>query len=159
MRFLDRLEEGIITFLMARHADDLRRGAAPLCRGLPHPGRQERLLALDFSWAQERAFSCSVDVQVGAAYGVRTGYHAGSTCSLTGTARAGPQALLAALAGGVLFTGMIGALACPSCGGRPALRPGVALGLAWTAVASGATTPDLGWPTGWVYSLCRWARP
>jgi len=156
MRFLDRLEEGIITFLMG--AATLTIFAAVLHRyaaGLRIPGVQERLLALDFSWAQELCIFMFVWMcKFGAAYGVRTGIHVGVDVLVN---RLPPrwrrQALLAALAGGVLFTGMIGALGL-SFVWRGGLHYALAsaLGLGVDGVASGATTPDLGWPTWVVYS-------
>ena len=46
--------------------------------GLRIPGLQERLLALDFSWAQELCIFMFVWMcKFGAAYGVRTGIHVG----------------------------------------------------------------------------------
>mgnify|MGYP003694302629 CR=1 FL=1 len=79
MKFLDRLEEWIITFLM---------GAATLlifvavvhryAAGLPIPGLQDALLKIDLSWAQELCIYMFVWMaKFGAAYGVRTGIHVG----------------------------------------------------------------------------------
>jgi C4-dicarboxylate transporter DctQ subunit len=156
MKFLDRLEEGIITFLMG--AATITIFVAVLHRyaaGLRIPGVQERLLALDFSWAQELCIFMFVWMcKFGAAYGVRTGIHAGVDVLVN---RLPPlwrrQALLIALAGGVLFTGMIAVLGLSFVwqdGMHYALATG--LGLDVEGLAPGATTPDLEWPTWTVYS-------
>ena len=156
MKFLDRLEEGMIAFLMG--AATLTIFAAVLHRyaaGLRIPGVQDRLLALDFSWAQELCIFMFVWMcKFGAAYGVRTGIHVGVDVLVN---RLPPlwrrQAVMIALSGGVLFTGMIGALGLRFVwegGMHYALAS--ALGLDAEGLATGATTPDLGWPTWVVYS-------
>ena len=79
MKFLDHLEEWVIAFLM---------GAATLlifvavvhryAAGLPIPGVQDALLAIDLTWAQELCIYMFVWMaKFGAAYGVRTGIHVG----------------------------------------------------------------------------------
>lgn len=79
LRFLDHLEEWIITFLM---------GAATLiifvavvhryASGFPIPGVQDALLKIDLSWAQELTIYLFIWMaKFGAAYGVRTGIHVG----------------------------------------------------------------------------------
>ena len=79
MKFLDHLEEWLITFLM---------GAATLlifvavvhryAAGMPIPGLQDALLKIDLSWAQELCIYMFVWMaKFGAAYGVRTGIHVG----------------------------------------------------------------------------------
>jgi len=156
MRVLDRLEEGIISFLMG--AATLTIFAAVLHRqaaGLRIPGLQERLLALDFSWAQELCIFMFVWMcKFGAAYGVRTGIHVGVDVLVN---RLPPrwrrQALTIALAGGVLFTGLIGALGL-SFVWRGGLHYALASALAidTDGLAAGPTTPDLEWPTWVVYS-------
>jgi C4-dicarboxylate transporter DctQ subunit len=90
----------------------------------------------------------------GAAYGVRTGIHVGVDVLVN---RLPPlwrrQAVTIALCGGVLFTGTIAVL-----GARFVWEGGMhyalasALGLDAEGLATGATTPDLGWPTWIVYS-------
>jgi C4-dicarboxylate transporter DctQ subunit len=156
MRFLDRLEEGMIAFLMG--AATLTIFVAVLHRyaaGLRIPGLQERLLALDFSWAQELCIFMFVWMcKFGAAYGVRTGIHVGVDVLVN---RLPPrwrrQAVMMALVGGVLFTGLIGALGLSFVwrgGMHYALAS--ALGLDTDGLATGATTPDLGWPTWVIYS-------
>ena len=78
-RFLDHLEEWIITFLIG--AATLIIFAAVLHRyasGLPIPGLQDWLLAINMGWAQELCIFMFVWMaKFGAAYGVRTGIHVG----------------------------------------------------------------------------------
>ena len=123
--------------------------------GLRIPGVQERLLALDFSWAQELCIFMFVWMcKFGAAYGVRTGIHVGVDVLVN---RLPPpwrrQTVMIALSGGVLCTGAIGAL-----GARFVWQDGLHYALASAlrfgvdGLAPGATTPDLGWPTWIVYS-------
>ena len=79
MKYLDHLEEWIITFLI---------GAATLvifvavmhryAAGLSIPGVQDWLLQINLSWAQELCIIMFVWMaKFGAAYGVRTGIHVG----------------------------------------------------------------------------------
>ena len=146
----------MIAFLMG--AATLTIFAAVLHRyaaGLRIPGLQERLLALNLSWAQELCIFMFVWMcKFGAAYGVRTGIHVGVDVLVNRLPpRWRKKGLLISLAGGVLFTGVIGAL-----GLRFVWEGGLhyafasALGLDAEGLATGATTPDLGWPTWVVYS-------
>ena len=77
MKFLDHLEEWLVTFLM---------GAATLIifvavvhrymAGIAIPGLQDWLLSISMSWAQELTIIMFVWMcKFGAAYGVRTGIH------------------------------------------------------------------------------------
>src|SRR6266702_6512744 len=79
MKYLDHLEEWIITFLI---------GTATLvifvavvhryASGLPFPALQDWLLTINMSWAQELCIYMFVWMaKFGAAYGVRTGIHVG----------------------------------------------------------------------------------
>ena len=79
MKFLDHLEEWLVTFLM---------GGATLIifvavvhrylAGVSIPGLQDWLLSLNFSWAQELTIIMFVWMaKFGAAYGVRTVIHVG----------------------------------------------------------------------------------
>src|SRR5512142_2020319 len=78
-RFLDHLEEWIITFLMG--AATLLIFVAVIHRyatGFDIPGVQDALLKIDLSWAQELCIYMFVWMaKFGAAYGVRTGIHVG----------------------------------------------------------------------------------
>jgi len=113
MKYLDHLEEWIITFLI---------GAATLiifvavmhryAAGLPIPGVQDWLIALNLSWAQELCIIMFVWMaKFGAAYGVRTGIHVGVDVlinSLSDSIRA--RFIVFGLLAGAFFTGIIGAL-------------------------------------------------
>ena len=79
MKFLDHLEEWLISFLMAGatliiFVSVVHRYAA----GLSIPVVQDWLLGINFSWAQELTIIMFVWMaKFGAAYGVRTGIHVG----------------------------------------------------------------------------------
>ncbi|HTD07062.1 TRAP transporter small permease [Undibacterium sp.] len=79
MKFLDRLEEWLIAFLMG--AATLVTFIAVLHRyaaGLPIPWLQDELIRINTSWAQELTIYMFVWMaKFGAAYGVRTGIHVG----------------------------------------------------------------------------------
>ncbi len=79
LKFLDHLEEWLIAFLI---------GAATIivfiavvhryAAGMPIPGLQDWLLAINLSWAQELCIYMFIWMaKFGAAYGVRTGIHVG----------------------------------------------------------------------------------
>jgi C4-dicarboxylate transporter, DctQ subunit len=112
-RFLNHLEEWIITFLM---------GAATLIifvavvhrylAGVAIPGLQDWLLSLNFSWAQELCIYMFVWMaKFGAAYGVRTGIHVGVDVLIN---RMKPENrrkfVLFGLLAGALFTGVVASL-------------------------------------------------
>jgi C4-dicarboxylate transporter, DctQ subunit len=113
MRFLDRLEEWLIASLM---------GAATVvifvavvhryASGWPIPGFQDALLKINMSWAQELCIYMFVWMaKFGAAYGVRTGIHVGVDVLINRLPPAWHrQAVLLGLAGGALFTGIVGTL-------------------------------------------------
>ena len=179
MKYLDHLEEWIITFLI---------GAATLvifvavmhryAAGLPIPGVQDWLLQINLTWAQELCIIMFVWMaKFGAAYGVRTGIHVGVDVlinSLSGRMRA--KFIVFGMLAGALFTGIIATL-----GGHFVWENGAhyaifnALGIATKDLYEGPTTPDLEWPTwppptaaarsirrpSWppaAASTCRWAR-
>ncbi len=113
MKFLDHLEEWLVTFLM---------GAATLIifvavvhrymAGLAIPGVQDWLLSLSLSWAQELTIIMFVWMcKFGAAYGVRTGIHVGVDVLVN---RLQPKMrtrfIIFGLLSGALFTGIIGTL-------------------------------------------------
>ncbi len=156
MKVLDHLEEWIITFLMG--AATLLIFVAVIHRfgaGTRIPYVQDWLLSLHFSWAQELCIYMFVWMaKFGAAYGVRTGIHVGVDVlvnRLPDDWR--KKAVLVALIGGALFTGIIGTL-----GLRFIWENGMhyavfhLLGLATGDLPQGPTTPDLEWPTWIVYS-------
>jgi C4-dicarboxylate transporter DctQ subunit len=154
-KYLDHLEEAIITFLI---------GAATLVifvavvhrylSGLPIPGLQDWLLTINLSWTQELCIYMFVWMaKFGAAYGVRTGIHVGVDVlsnRLPESWRV--KCVMLAIAGGTLFTGLIGTL-----GARFVWENGMhyalftLLGMNVGDVFQGPTTPDLEWPTWIVY--------
>ncbi len=156
MKVLDHLEEWIITFLMGAATVVIflavlhRYGA-----GFRIPVVQDWLLSLHFGWAQELCIYMFVWMaKFGAAYGVRTGIHVGVDVLVNRLPEDWrKKAVLLALFGGALFTGIIGTL-----GLRFVWENGMhyavfhLLGLATGDLPQGPTTPDLEWPTWVVYS-------
>jgi len=156
MKVLDHLEEWIITFLMGAATVLIffsvvhRYGA-----GTRIPLVQDWLLSLHFSWAQELCIYMFVWMaKFGAAYGVRTGIHVGVDVLVNRLPDDWRnKAVLLALAGGALFTGIIGTL-----GLRFIWENGMhyalfhLLGIDTGDLPQGPTTPDLEWPTWIVYS-------
>jgi C4-dicarboxylate transporter DctQ subunit len=113
MKILDRLEEWIIGSLMA--GATLIIFIAVLHRylsGLPIPGLQDRLIALNTSWAQELStFMFVWMAKFGAAYGVRTGIHVGVDVLVNRLSERWRNKLIVlALLAGALFTGIIATL-------------------------------------------------
>ena len=155
MKFLDHLEEWIITFLMGGATliiffSVLHRYLA----GAPIPVVQDWMLSLNFSWAQELCIIMFVWMaKFGAAYGVRTGIHVGVDVVVN---RLNPNTrskfIVFALLAGALFTGTIGYL-----GGHFVWENGAHYawlqlwGLPLDGTPEGPTTPDLEWPTWMVY--------
>jgi C4-dicarboxylate transporter DctQ subunit len=155
MKYLDHLEEWIITFLI---------GAATLvifvavvhryASGLPFPALQDWLLTINMSWAQELCIYMFVWMaKFGAAYGVRTGIHVGVDVLINRLPAAWRRtSVLLGLSSGVLFTGIIATL-----GGRFVWENGMhyavfnRLGMAIGDLYEGPITPDLEWPTWVVY--------
>ena len=153
-RFLDHLEEWLIAFLMG--AATFVIFIAVLHRYLAGvPVLQDALLKLDLSWAQELATYMFVWMaKFGAAYGVRHGTHVGVDVLVR---KLPPQKakwlILFGLAGGALFTGIVGSL-----GADFVWRNGAhyaflhAFGMDPGDVPEGPTTPDMEVPTWIVYS-------
>jgi len=156
MKILDHLEEWFVTFLM---------GAATLiifvavvhryAAGLAIPGLQDWLLTLNFGWAQELTIIMFVWMcKFGAAYGVRTGIHVGVDVLIN---RLGDQMrskfIIFGLCAGVLFTGIVAALATNFVWENGAHHAWFSwLGKSVEGIPEGPTTPDLEWPTWMVYS-------
>jgi C4-dicarboxylate transporter DctQ subunit len=155
-KLIDHLEEAIITFLI---------GAATIVifvavvhrylSGLPIPGLQDWLLTINLSWTQELCIYMFVWMaKFGAAYGVRTGIHVGVDVLVTRLPESWRlKCVLAGIAGGAIFTGLIGTL-----GARFVWENGLhyalfnKLGMNVTDLIEGPITPDLEWPTWIVYS-------
>lgn len=156
LKYLDRLEEIIIAFLVG--AATLIIFVAVLHRytaGLNIPGLQDWLLGINLGWAQELCIYMFVWMaKFGAAYGVRTGIHVGVDVLVTrlpDTWRT--KCVLLGISGGIFFTGTIGYL-----GGSFVWDNGMhyavynLLGLDVSNVIEGPVTPDLEWPTWIIYS-------
>jgi len=156
MKYLDHLEEWIITFLIG--AATLIIFVAVLHRytaGLPIPGLQDWLLGVNLGWAQELCIYMFVWMaKFGAAYGVRTGIHVGVDVLVTRLPETWRvKCVLLGIFGGVLFTGIIGTLGAAFIwenGMHYAVFS--KLGMDVSTVIEGPITPDLEWPTWIVYS-------
>jgi len=114
LRFLDRFEEWVITFLMA--AATLIIFVAVVHRyasGLSIPGVQDFLLGLNFGWAQELCIYMFVWMaKIGAAYGVRTGIHVGVDVLINAlSSEWRSKFIIFGLLAGALFTGTVGTFA------------------------------------------------
>jgi C4-dicarboxylate transporter DctQ subunit len=153
-RFLNHLEEWIIASLMA--AATLLIFVAVVHRyasGIPVI--QDYALKINLSWAQELCIYMFVWMaKFGAAYGVREGVHVGVDVLIarlpTDWRKAG---VYLALFGGTFFTFVIGSL-----GLRFVWENGMhyavfhLIGLDTGDLPEGPTTPDLEWPTWFIYS-------
>jgi len=141
LKLLDRLEEWVITTLMA--AATLLIFVAVLHRyaaGMPIPGVQDFLVKLDLSWAQELCIYMFVWMaKFGAAYGVRTGIHVGVDVLIN---RLPPPLhktyVLFGLLAGAVFTIIVGTL-----GAR----------FVWDIAHTDSVSPDLEVPK-WIVYLC-----
>lgn len=110
-RFLDHLEEWLITFLI---------GAATIiifvavvhryATGFASGGIQDFLLTINLAWAQELCIFMFVWMaKFGAAYGVRTGIHVGVDVLINALPpNIRSKFIIFGLLGGALFTGIIG---------------------------------------------------
>jgi len=156
MKFLDHLEEWIITFLI---------GAATLiifvavvhryAASAGIPGIQDWLLSLNFSWAQELCIIMFVWMaKFGAAYGVRTGIHVGVDVMINRLdERMRRKFIVFGLLAGAVFTGIVGALGAQFVWENGAHYAFLNLtGSPLGDIPEGPTTPDLEWPTWIVYS-------
>src|ERR1043166_8247702 len=147
-KILDHLEEWIITFLMGGATVVIfiavlhRHGAS-----WPIPYVQDWLIALNLAWAQELCIYMFVWMcKFGAAYGVRTGIHVGVDVLINRLPEEWRRkAVLIALIGGALFTGIIAALGTTFVwenGMHYAVYR--LLGVPTGDLPEGPTTPDLG---------------
>jgi C4-dicarboxylate transporter DctQ subunit len=156
MKYLDHLEEIIITFLIGAATVIIFAAVAHrYLSGMPIPGLQDWLLTLNMSWAQELCIYMFVWMaKFGAAYGVRTGIHVGVDVLATRLPDSWRmKCVLLAIAGGALFTGIIGTL-----GAKFVWENGMhyatytLLSMDVGDLPQGPTTPDLEWPTWIIYS-------
>ncbi len=141
LRFLDHLEEWLITFLM---------GAATLVifvavvhrylSGFPIPYVQDALLSINLSWAQELCIYMFVWMaKFGAAYGVRTGIHVGVDVVINRLQdRARGRLVIFGLLAGAFFTFIVG-----SFGAK----------FVYELAFTDQTSPDLELPK-WIVYLC-----
>ena len=155
MKYLDHLEEFIITFLIGAATVIIAVAVAHrYMSGLPIPGFQDWLLTINMSWAQELCIYMFVWMaKFGAAYGVRSGIHVGVDVLVTRLPDSWRQkTVVLAIIGGALFTGLIGTL-----GAMFVWENGMhyvvfqKLGMDVTEIIEGPTTPDLEWPTWIIY--------
>ena len=156
MKYLDHLEEIIITFLIGMATVVVFVAVVHrYLSGVPIPGVQDWLLTINMSWAQELCIYMFVWMaKFGAAYGVRSGIHVGVDVivnRLPDTWRT--KCVILGIAGGALFPGLIGTL-----GARFVWENGMhyaivnKLGMAIGELFEGPITPDLEWPTWIIYS-------
>jgi len=156
MKFLDHLEEWLVTFLMG--AATLIIFVAVLHRyaaGLAIPGVQDWLLTLNFGWAQELTIIMFVWMcKFGAAYGVRTGIHVGVDVLINRlNEKTRSKFIIFGLCAGVLFTGIVAYLATSFVWDNGAHHAWFKwLGMSVEGIPEGPTSPDLEWPTWMVYS-------
>ena len=141
LKLLDRLEEVLITFLMA--AATLLIFVAVVHRyaaGLAIPGVQDALLRIDLSWAQELCIYMFVWMaKFGAAYGVRTGIHVGVDVMINRLPPTTRKAyVLFGLLAGALFTAIVGTLGAS---------------FTWDIAHTDSVSPDLEVPK-WIVYLC-----
>jgi C4-dicarboxylate transporter DctQ subunit len=156
VRFLDHIEEWLITFLIAAATLIIFVSVAHrYAAGLAIPGVQDWLLSLNFGWTQELCIIMFVWMaKFGAAYGVRTGIHVGVDVLINRlAANTRGKFIVFGLSAGALFTGTVATL-----GANFVWENGMhhavfgAFGLDLGDVPEGPTTPDLEWPTWIVYS-------
>ena len=156
MKFLDHLEEWLISFLMAGatliiFVSVVHRYAA----GLSIPVVQDWLLGINFSWAQELTIIMFVWMaKFGAAYGVRTGIHVGVDVLINRLdEKKRAKFIVFGLLAGMLFTGIVASLGAYFIWENGAHHAYLGLiGSPFGDVPEGPTTPDLEWPTWMVYS-------
>lgn len=156
LRVLDRLEELIITFLIA--AATLVIFVAVLHRyasGWSIPVVQDWLLNQDLSWAQELCIIMFVWMaKFGAAYGVRTGIHVGVDVLINQLGeKSRRKFILFGLLAGAFFTGVVGTFGSLFVWENGAHYSIFSLfGIDTGDLPEGPITPDLEWPTWMVYS-------
>ena len=137
MKFLDHLEEWLITFLMG--AATLLIFVAVMHRyaaGVAIPGLQDALLKIDLSWAQELCI-CDVDGQVRCRLRRRTSIHVGVDVMIN---RLPPECT--------------SSTSCSACSQAPH-SPSSALGatFVWDVSRADSVSPDLEIPK-WLVYLC-----
>jgi C4-dicarboxylate transporter DctQ subunit len=160
LKVLDHLEEWLIAFLMGGatliiFAAVTHRYALDLSAKYHFDAVYDALFSINTSWAQELCIYMFVWMaKFGAAYGVRTGIHVGVDVLINRfDDRVRGKLIIFGLLAGALFTATIAVM-----GGRFIWENGMhyavlnALGLDTGDLPEGPTTPDLEWPTWFVYS-------
>lgn len=156
MKYLDHLEEIIITFLIGAATVIIFVAVAHrYMSGMPIPGLQDWLLTVNMSWAQELCIYMFVWMaKFGAAFGVRSGIHVGVDVLVNRLPDSWrTKCVLIGIAGGALFTGLIGTL-----GALFVWENGMhfalfnKIGMNVTELIEGPITPDLEWPTWIIYA-------
>ncbi len=156
MKYLDHLEEIIITFLIGMATVVVFVAVVHrYLSGVPIPGLQDWLLTINMSWAQELCIYMFVWMaKFGAAYGVRSGIHVGVDVIVTRLPDSWRvKCVILGIAGGALFTSLIGTL-----GARFVWENGMhyalynKLGMTLGDLYEGPITPDLEWPTWVIYA-------
>jgi C4-dicarboxylate transporter DctQ subunit len=158
VKYLDHLEEWLITLLMAGatliiFVAVVHRYAASNTGSIP--ALQDWLLTLNLTWAQELTIIMFVWMaKFGAAYGVRTGIHVGVDVLINRLDdKMRSKFIVFGLLSGALFTVIVASL-----GGYFVWENGAhyafldLTGIPVGDVPEGPTTPDLEWPTWMVYS-------
>lgn len=156
MKFLDHLEEWLITFLMGGATLIIFFAVAHrYMAGWNIPVLQDWLLSLSVSWTQELCIIMFVWMaKFGAAYGVRTGIHVGVDVlinRLSGDVRS--KFIVFGLLAGATFTGIVSVLGSNFVWENGAHYAFLHMtGSPTGDIPEGPTTPDLEWPTWIVYS-------
>jgi C4-dicarboxylate transporter DctQ subunit len=160
LKALDHLEEWLIALLMGGATLIIfvavtHRYALDMSAKFHFDAIYDTLFAINISWAQELCIYMFVWMaKFGAAYGVRTGIHVGMDVLIN---RFNPtlrgRFIIFSLLAGAAFTGMVATL-----GGHFVWDNGLhyavfhALGIDTGDLPEGPITPDLEWPTWFVYS-------
>lgn len=156
MKWLDHLEEAIITFLMGAATTIIFVAVVHrYLAGVDIPGLQDWLLGFNFSWAQELTIIMFVWMaKFGAAYGVRTGIHVGVDVMINRLNEDKRRLfIIFGLFAGAVFTGIVATLGANFVWENGAHHAFLsALGQDVGDIPEGPTTPDLEWPTWVVYS-------
>ncbi len=155
MKWLDRLEEGLISLLMA--AATLVIAMAVLHRFLAGvPVLQDWIIRIDVSWAQELCIYMFVWMaKFGAAYGVRAGTHVGVDVIVRKLKPEHAKYLVIfSLLAGAVFTATIGTLGATFVWENGAHYAFLhALGRDPGEIPEGPTSPDMEIPT-WIAYAC-----
>jgi len=156
-RFLNHIEEWLITFLMGAATFVIFLAVVHrFASGMPIPYVQDFMVKINSSWAQELCIYMFVWMaKFGAAYGVRAGTHVGVDVLVRALSKDKAKYLIMfGLLAGALFTGIVGTL-----GARFVWENGFhhafmhsLLGIDLADVPEGPTSPDLEMPTWIAYS-------